>query len=504
MLPNIALLQHSFQVHRRISIARPMTNKYVAPPEWRGASTGIFSPIKAFGKMVFSSVIFLFLFLPVVLTSYFLVRKDLRNLFLLLASLFFYFWGEGQYVLVMILYMVANYYSGLTIERFRLQNSKRSAIKAKVVFVLALSFNLGFLIYYKYFGFLISNLNTALGAVNHPIDVPDIHLPIGISFLAFQAMSFVIDVYRGDIKAQGRLVDFSMYTALFPQLIAGPIVRYCDVAAQIKNRFVDVEKMSNGIQRFIVGLGKKVVIANSLAVPADQIFGLSPERLSCSVAWFGVVCYALQIYFDFSGYSDMAIGLGKMFGFDFLENFNYPYIAKSIKEFWRRWHISLSTWFRDYLYIPLGGNRVGVLRNYVNLLLVFSLCGLWHGAKWTFVIWGLWHGAFLVFERTRLGNFVNRLPHPLNYAYSLSVVGVGWVLFRAETFAYALHFLGAMFFGFGRGSLAVSEFIDGRIAIALAIGLLASTPLFAGVSGRLRTEIEQLARETRLGSPDRL
>jgi alginate O-acetyltransferase complex protein AlgI len=452
----------------------------------------------AFSKMVFSSVIFLFLFLPLVLTSYFLIRKDLRNLLLLLVSLLFYYWGEGQYVLIMILYMVANYFFGLRIERCKNEQGKRSAIKAKAVFIASLFFNLGFLIYYKYFGFLVSSLNLALGAVNHPLNVPDIHLPIGISFFTFQALSYVIDVYRGDIKAQGSLIDFSMYKALFPQLIAGPIVRYRDVAGQIKNRFVDVEKMSTGIRRFVIGLGKKVLIANSLAIPADQIFSQPPEHLSCSIAWLGVVCYALQIYFDFSGYSDMAIGLGKMFGFDFLENFDYPYIAKSIKEFWRRWHISLSTWFRDYLYIPLGGNRVGVLRNYVNLLLVFSLCGLWHGAKWTFVIWGLWHGAFLVFERTRLGSLVNKLPNPVNHAYSLLVVSIGWVLFRADTFACALHFLQAMFWGAGGSSLAVGDFVDARVAAALAIGLAASTPMFANASNRLQEQIGELVRRKRI------
>lgn len=432
--------------------------------------------------MVFSSIIFLFFFLPLVLSGYFLIKKDLRNLFLLAASLLFYFWGEGKYVFILGAYMVFNYYFGLYIEKYKERSTTEGDRKAKAIFILSLCFNLGVFIFYKYFNFIVDNFNYLLALTGHTIKTSRIHLPIGISFFTFQALSYVIDVYRRDVKAQRSLVNFSMYKGLFPQLIAGPIVRYRDVAAQVGNRTVTLDMFYSGLQRFIIGLGKKVILANTVAGVADMAFRMPMGDLSFGAAWLGAVCYALQIYFDFSGYSDMAIGLGRMFGFHFLENFNYPYISRSIREFWRRWHISLSTWFRDYLYIPLGGNKMKPARTYLNLLIVFFLCGLWHGASWTFVIWGLWHGVFLVLERTRLGKFIDGMPKPMGYFYASVVVLIGWVFFRSETLAASVYYLKAMF-GFGSAAgVAATDLLNTKTVLVILFALAGSTP----VASRLR------------------
>lgn len=391
--------------------------------------------------MVFSSTIFLFLFLPLVLLIYFVVGQKVRNITLLAASLLFYAWGENIFVLLMLVSISLNYCFGLLIDR-----SHRHGSSGKIPLVLAVTVNLGLLIFFKYANFLVANLNTILANFEiPPVTLQEVHLPIGISFFTFQALSYVIDLYRRKSPVQRNLVDIALYISLFPQLIAGPIVRYNDIARQIVERRTRFEDFSCGVQRFIIGLGKKVLLANVLGRVADYIFSLPPDRVPLSLAWLGAISYTLQIYYDFSGYSDMAIGLGRMFGFRFLENFNYPYVSKSIREFWRRWHISLSSWFRDYLYIPLGGSRHGVARTYVNLLIVFFLCGLWHGASWTFVIWGLFHGCFLVLERTGPGKkLLGILPDFFKHIYVLLVVIVGWVFFRAETFDYALEYLQAM------------------------------------------------------------
>ncbi|MBI5142839.1 MAG: MBOAT family protein [Nitrospirae bacterium] len=426
--------------------------------------------------MVFSSVIFLFFFLPVVLTGYFLMKQEWRNPFLLAASLFFYYWGEGKYAIVMAAYMVFNYYFGLRIEKCREMSSPDGDTRAKSILLLSLGFNLGMFILFKYTDFIIENLGYPLRFAGFSISAPQVHLPIGISFFTFQALSYVIDVYRRDVKAQKSLINFSMYKALFPQLIAGPIVRYRDVAGQVENRTVTVGGFYSGAERFITGLGKKVIIANSVASVADMAFNAAPNGLSAGAAWLGAVCYAIQIYFDFSGYSDMAIGLGRMFGFDFLENFNYPYISSSIREFWRRWHISLSTWFRDYLYIPLGGGRATPRRVYLNLIIVFLLCGLWHGANWTFVIWGLWHGVFLVLERTKFGAFIERLPKPMAHIYASMVVLAGWVFFRAETPAASAHYLAAMC-GFSGGDITAAELLNPKAAAAIMAGIAGCMPV---------------------------
>ena len=426
--------------------------------------------------MVFSSPIFLFAYLPVVLSLYFLIPFRLRNGFLLLASLFFYAWGDAAFALCLVLSIVGNYAFGVLIERAALQGRPRASRRTVTA---AIGFNLAMLIGFKYANFLVNNLSACLGAFGlPPLHLAPIHLPIGISFFAFQAMSYVIDVYRGDVHATRSLVDFGMYKSFFPQLIAGPIVRYRDVAAQIVERRTTSQDFIAGMRRFIIGLGKKVLIANSVAGVADHVFGLKAADLTAGLSWLGAGCYAIQIYFDFSGYSDMAIGMGRMFGFRFLENFNYPYGSRSIREFWRRWHISLSTWFRDYLYIPLGGNRGRPLRVYANLIVVFFLCGLWHGASWTFVVWGLWHGLFLVLERLGFGRQIERMPAPFQHAYALVAVLIGWVFFRAESLPYAVGFVKAMF-GFGSGNPSVyypALFVDRVAQLALLCGLLFSVP----------------------------
>ena len=423
--------------------------------------------------MVFSSVVFIFLFLPLTLAAYYLISHNLRNSVLLISSLIFYFWGEGKYVYVMIFYMFFNYVAGVVIEGFR---GKRSDLLATAALVVSLIVNIGILIYFKYIAFIVTNLNKIGEVFQTTINVPETHLPIGISFFSFQAISYIVDVFRRDVAAQQNIVNFSMYKAFFPQLIAGPIVRYRDVATQILDRNHSVEKFTDGFKRFTIGLGKKVLIANNVAAVADNMFKMTQQDLSSAYAWLGIVCYSFQIYFDFSGYSDMAIGLAKMFGFDFLENFNYPYISKSIKEFWRRWHISLSSWFRDYVYISLGGNRVGKYRCLLNLLAVFLLCGLWHGANWTFVAWGAWHGLFLVFERTSVGKRVEKLPRLIGIVYTNIVVLFGWVLFRSDSMHHAYHIFKALFFIQPVSPLLIPS-LDLSVIYAVLFGIVASTPL---------------------------
>lgn len=428
--------------------------------------------------MVFSSTIFLFLFLPLVLTGYFLAGSKWRNTILLCASLLFYYWGENIYVLVMLFSIVANYGFGLLIDR-----AQRQGKKGRAPLIFAVTVNLGMLGFFKYTNFLIDNLNLLLPALHlQPLEVTRIHLPIGISFFTFQALSYIIDLYRFETKVQRSLLDFALYKSLFPQLIAGPIVRYKDVATEISGRKVTLDDIGYGVQRFIIGLGKKVLIANVMGRAADYIFSIPHSTVPASLAWLGAVAYTLQIYYDFSGYSDMAIGLGRMFGFHFLENFKYPYISTSIREFWRRWHISLSSWFRDYLYIPLGGSRLGTIRTSCNLLLVFFLCGFWHGASWTFIFWGVYHGFFLAIERTAPGRRILELtPVVLRHAYVILVVIIGWVFFRAETLPHALQYLRAMI-DFSRPPLFNSMLfitINSEFYISLMLGFIGAAPLWA-------------------------
>jgi alginate O-acetyltransferase complex protein AlgI len=423
--------------------------------------------------MLFTEPLFLFFFLPVVLGLYFLTPRFARNAILLAASLVFYALGEGFYALVLVGSMLINYFGALGIDHFQTTRYRR------LIFWAAIAANILLLAFFKYTHFLAVNLNeVVLRRFGQAVPEPSIHLPIGISFFTFMGLSYVIDVYRRQLSAQKRPVSFALYLTLFPHLIAGPIVRYGEIAAEIAMRRFSRPAFAEGVRRFVIGLGKKMLIANSVAVTVDLIFKTPSNQLTPATAWLGIICYALQIYFDFSGYSDMAIGLARMFGFHFPENFNYPYISQSITEFWRRWHITLSNWFRDYLFFPLGvrGPR---WRLYLNLLIVFFLCGLWHGASRTFIIWGLFHGTFLVFERAGLLKWMARWPRVLRHVYLLLVVLVGWVFFRSETVPGALSFLGVMT-GLTQSATAqvgLRACLNNQLLLALALGLLGSTPL---------------------------
>ena len=391
--------------------------------------------------MVFSSTLFLFLFLPVTLLGYYLIKDEFKNYWLLLVSLIFFGWSQPNYLWIIILNIVINYSCAMLISNVK---SLR-----KMILIVAVAANLAILFYFKYFDFAIDSINTFLGC---NFALRNIVLPIGISFFTFQGMSYVIDVYKGGVAAQKNIFKVGLYIVLFPQLIAGPIVRYKDIAVEVDNRRTTLDDFSSGIERFIIGLGKKAIIANTMAVTADAVWKNGAAGNTWMIAWIGSIAYTLQIYFDFSGYSDMAIGLGRMFGFHFNENFNLPYISKDITEFWRRWHISLSSWFRDYVYIPLGGNRRHL---YVNLAIVFLLTGIWHGASWHFIAWGVWNGAFILAERViKTGNRrkgissaqkESLLKTILLKVNTLLVVHFGWVLFRAPNTRDAVKFAATMF-----------------------------------------------------------
>ena len=387
--------------------------------------------------MVFSSLPFLFFYLPVVLAIYRLSPLFLRNFFLLLASLFFYGWGEPVYILIMVLSIAVDYTHGRLVERWR-ENDRlaRRAVASSVIC------NLGILIFFKYWDFIAVNVNALTGL---SIPVLGLPLPIGISFYTFQTMSYTIDVYRRDAPVQKNVVTFGAYVTLFPQLIAGPIIRYKSVAEQLEGRREDLEKFAAGVQRFTVGMAKKVLLANAIGQLWDRT--LASKELTFAGAWLGVAAYAFQIYFDFSGYSDMAIGLGKMFGFDFLENFNYPYISRSVVEFWKRWHISLTTWFREYVYFPLGGNRVSRAKWVRNILIVWLLTGIWHGAGWNFLLWGLYYAAWMLLERLWLGKILEKLPSALTHVYTMAVVLTGWALFAVEYMGQLGGYFRALFGG---------------------------------------------------------
>jgi alginate O-acetyltransferase complex protein AlgI len=432
--------------------------------------------------VLFTEPAFLFLFLPVLLALYFLKRPHggYANVLLLAASVLFYARGGGMFTWLMLGSIAFNYFMAIAVARDR----------SKAWLAAAIAVNLVVLGVFKYANFVADNVNTLLTAFHvGPFAVPHVLLPIGISFYTFHAISYVVDVYRGDATAQKSPVHAALYLLLFPQLIAGPIIRYREIADQLARRLVSVDDFAEGARRFIVGLGKKVLIANNVATAADGIFALAPSELTAAHAWLGIVCYTLQIYFDFSGYSDMAIGLGRMFGFRFPENFRWPYVADTVQDFWRRWHISLSSWFRDYLYVPLGGNRVSKRRMYFNLVLVFFLCGLWHGASWSFVVWGLYHGTFLVVERLGLAAVARRFPAPVRHAYLLIVVMIGWVFFRADTLQHAVTFLGAMAGATAPGvkPFDAAWFLTPKVALAIFAGVIGSAPVFKAAA------IERLA-----------
>ena len=432
--------------------------------------------------MLFTQPSFLFLFLPVLLAGYFVLprQRAARNVLLLAASVLFYATGAGRFTWLILALIVFNYAAARAVDRSRQTGAGWWILAA------AVATDLSVLAVFKYADFTVQNVNTLWAALGRGVfPPPHVLLPIGISFFTFHAISYVVDVYRGDATAQKSPIEAGLYLLLFPQLIAGPIIRYREIAGQLRSRVVDTAAFAGGVNRFVVGLAKKVLVANVVGAPADAIFAMPGPELTAAHAWLGVICYTLQIYFDFSGYSDMAIGLGSMFGFKFPENFNYPYIASSVQDFWRRSHMSLSRWFRDYVYVPLGGNRVSAGRTYVNLVAVFFLCGLWHGASWTFVAWGLYHGAFLVIERLR-GRSSNERATALAHVYSLLVVMVGWVFFRAATFSQATAFLRAMAGGgLGRPTpFAVSYYLDPRTVAALVLGAIGSTPLPASIGRR--------------------
>ncbi len=424
--------------------------------------------------MVFSSVHFLFIFLPVVLTLHFILGKRFRNLWLLLASLFFYAYGEKYFTIVMIISIVSNYFLGLWIER------KYEKLTPRRVVITATIINLGLLGFFKYANFMVANINGVLGLFgSFQIPSPGIHLPIGISFFTFQALSYVIDVYRKEVKANGKLTDIALYITLYPQLIAGPIVRYHDVATQLVHRKITSEKFALGLKRFIIGLGKKVLIANTCAYTADRVFGLAAGDLTTTLAWAGLVCYAIQLYFDFSGYSDMAIGLGHMLGFTFLENFNYPFISLSIRDHWKRWHISLTNWMRDYLYYPMGGNRGSTARTYFNLMIIFVATAFWHGAEWHFLFWGLWNGMFMALERAGIINVEKFRFKTLQWFYTMGVILMGYVVFRADSMAIAMNYLAALW-GFAQGTGAghhINFYMQMETWIALFAGIIGSAPI---------------------------
>ena len=427
--------------------------------------------------MVFSSLTFLFLFLPAVLLVYYVLPPRARNTVLFLFSLIFYAWGEPIYVVLMLWSTVLDYCCGLLTEKYRGTNKKKLGL------ILSLIGNLGLLCFFKYTDFFLGSFNSLFGTSIGKLGLP---LPIGISFYTFQTMSYTIDVYRGEAKAQRNILSFGAYVSLFPQLIAGPIVRYRDVAEQLDCRDYTADRFGDGVKRFVTGLGKKVLLANNIGLLWSTVSQTDPARLSTLGAWVGIIAFAFQIYFDFSGYSDMAIGLGKMLGFEFRENFDYPYISGSVTEFWRRWHMSLGSWFRDYVYIPLGGNRKGLPVQLRNIAVVWLLTGLWHGASWNFVLWGVYYGLLLVMEKLFLLRWIKKAP-AIGRIYTLFAVLLGWVLFAFDDLGAGLSFLRVLFGG-GAGFVSQTALYQLRsYAVLLVLCAVGSTPLLKRLYERLRS-----------------
>lgn len=426
--------------------------------------------------MLFSSMTFVFVFLPIVSAVYLLARKDIQNYILLAASILFYAWGEPRYLAIMLLTILVNYVGANYISRSKNKKHRQWLLAVTIIS------DLSFLFYFKYFNFVMDNVNSLFQT---QLDFVDVVMPIGISFYTFQALSYVVDVYRGEVKAQRDIYKLALYICLFPQLVAGPIVKYHDVENQIDHREITFDKVTYGVKRFIIGLAKKMLLANTLGEVADKVFAQPVEQFDCFIAWLGIISYTLQLFYDFSGYSDMAIGLGAIFGFKFLENFNYPYISKSITEFWRRWHISLSTWFKEYLYIPLGGNRVSKIRNYFNLWVVFLTTGFWHGASWNFVVWGIWHGLFIIFEKAtgwhkKEGGWKLSVAH---HVYCMMAVIFGLVIFRSETLVYAgnymLRMLGLL--SSSVNTYGLEYYVNTVQVFVLVLAIILCVPLFSGM-----------------------
>ncbi|MCM1148634.1 MAG: MBOAT family protein [Butyricicoccus sp.] len=436
--------------------------------------------------MVFSSLLFMFKYLPVVLAVYYLAPVKYRNVWLFIVNLIFYGWGEPVYILLMLLSICVNYAAGLLIEKYRDERAR-----AKRVLVCSIVINLALLGFFKYYDLFASTLSLIPG-----VDIPTLGLtlPIGISFYTFQTMSYPIDLYRGDADVQRSFISFGTFVALFPQLIAGPIVRYKDIASQLGFRAGGIEQFSSGVRRFIVGLGKKVLLANNIGLLWKAYSSASVSELTVLGSWLGIIAFSLQIYFDFSGYSDMAIGLGRMLGFEFLENFNYPYISKSVTEFWRRWHISLGTWFRDYVYIPLGGNRRGLARQFLNIFIVWALTGFWHGASWTFLCWGVYYAVFLMLEKAFLLKGLNKTPAIVGHVYALLVAVCGWVLFDLDSIGHAACYYKAMFGFAGAGTVGAADVYYLRnYAVLLAISFIACTPLGKKIYERMPDKLRGAA-----------
>lgn len=440
--------------------------------------------------MLFSSTVFIYLFLPCVLFGYYVLfrrKRNLQNIFLLLASLFFYAWGEPKFVLIMIGSINGNWFLGLLVDKAKTLDKLKFA---KALIAVTCIFNLGILFIFKYFTFVGNTITNLLGI---SVSIPQIALPIGISFFTFQAMSYVIDVYRGKGVVQKNILNLGLYISFFPQLIAGPIVRYETIAEEINNRKETIDDFFDGFARFIVGLAKKVLLANNFALLADSVFNScsSGDSLSVALSWLGAIAYTLQIFFDFSGYSDMAIGLGRMFGFHFLENFNFPYISKSISEFWRRWHISLGTWFRDYLYFPLGGSRVSKPRLIFNLFIVWTLTGVWHGANWTFLLWGFMYFVLISIEKlTGIDKKSGKVLNIFKWLYTILFVIIGWVIFRADSLSNAWMYIRMMFGMSGNAGIdaVFTSYFEQNI-ILLIIGILLCIPFFRWVRKKIPNNI---------------
>ena len=434
--------------------------------------------------MVFSSLIFIFIFLPLVLVSYYIAPRRLRNTVILLASLLFYAWGEPTYIILIIISILINYLGALLI-RVHIKNKDKS----KFIFITLLLIDISILFFFKYYGFAIECLGSIIGL---DLKVKSISLPLGISFYTFQQISYIADIYMQKVKPERNLIDFATYITMFPQLIAGPIVKYDDIHKQLANRKESINKFGEGVQRFIIGLGKKVILANNIGVIWTQVKEVNLNDLSVVLAWIGIIAFTLQIYFDFSGYSDMAIGLAKMFGFDFLENFDYPYISKSITEFWRRWHMSLGGWFREYIYIPLGGNKKGTLIQVRNLFIVWFTTGLWHGASNNFLVWVLYFGVILFIEKIYLKDLLKKIPSIFSHIYTLIIVMIGWVIFDMNTLTDSGHYIKIMF-GFGNNIFIdnLAKYILTNNFIILLIGLICSTKLIKIYMNKIKSTFRE-------------
>lgn len=433
--------------------------------------------------MVFSSLIFIFIFLPITLIIYYLVPRTKQNYVLLISSLFFYGWGEPVYIILMVISIMINHLGGLLIQEYR-----ENKDFCKFIFITVLVVDLSSLVFFKYYGFIVDNINLIF---NTSLRIRNLPLPLGISFYTFQLISYVADVYMERVEAQDNIITFGAYISMFPQLVAGPIVQYRHVKEQLFNREESIYKFGVGVERFIMGVGKKVLLANNLGLVWKAIKAMPIGEISLLSSWLGIIAFTLQIYFDFSGYSDMAIGLGKMMGFDFLENFKYPYISRSVTEFWRRWHMSLSGWFREYMYIPLGGNRRGNKIQFRNLMIVWFATGLWHGASWNFVVWGLYFGVLIFLEKMYISKFLEKLPKGFGHVYTLILIIIGWVFFEATSLRGAMAYLSVMFGMSGNAiidNMGIYTLRSNFLIITLAI--IAATPFFKNLFKLIKEKLQ--------------